>query len=512
MAEAKQPNVLVILADDLGYSDLGCYGSEIATPNLDKLAAGGLRYTQFYNTARCWPTRGALLTGHYAQEIRRDKMIDGKGGAAGKRPAWAQLIPQMLKPLGYRSYLSGKWHVDGSPMDQGFDHSYVIDDHDRYHNPKKHSRDGKPLPPVKPDSGFYLTTFIADHAIGCLREHAAEHGDKPFFHYLTFTSPHFPLHALPEDIVKYASRYEVGWDVMRQQRYDKQRKLGLVNCPLAPLEPAIGPPYDFPDAIRKLGPGEVNRELSWDELTPAQKKFQAAKMAVHAAMVDRMDQEIGRVLAQLKEMSAFEDTLILFLSDNGTSAEIMIRGDGHDPEAPIGSAKSFVCLGPGWSRVGNTPFRRHKTWVHEGGISSPLIAHWPKGIEAHGELRTRIGHVVDIAPTIVELAGGTWPTEYKGQPIPASPGESLLKSFSDKDAQRDGPLWWLHEGNRALRDGKWKVVAAKDEPWQLYDLGTDRCETRDLAGDQPDTLKRLVGEWEKITAKIQNELEQSDKK
>lgn len=512
MAQAKQPNVLVILADDLGYSDLGCYGGEIDTPNLNRLAAGGLRYTQFYNTARCWPTRGALLTGHYAQSIGRDAMPGGGGGARGSRPAWAQLIPQMLKPLGYRSYLSGKWHVDGSPMNQGFDHAYVIDDHDRYHNPKKHSRDGKPLPPVKPDSGFYLTTFIADHAIECLREHAAEHADKPFFHYLTFTSPHFPLHALPEDIAKYASRYDVGWDVTRQQRHMKQLGLGLVNCSLAPLESAIGPPYDFPEAIKKLGPGEVNRELPWAELSATQKQFQAAKMAVHAAMVDRMDQEIGRVLQQLQAMSAFDDTLILFLSDNGTSAEIMIRGDGHDPEAPIGSAKSFVCLGPGWSRVGNTPFRRHKTWVHEGGISTPLIAHWPAGIVARGELRTRVGHVVDIAPTIVQLAGGEWPTEHEGKRIPESPGESLVKSFRDASAQRDAPLWWLHEGNRALRDGAWKIVAAKDEPWQLYDLSSDRSETRDQSSDHPQTLERLVAQWEKITNQIAKDLKQTAQK
>jgi arylsulfatase len=200
------------------------------------------------------------------------------------------------------------------------------------------------------------------------------------------------------------------------------------------------------------------------------------------------------------------------LSDNGTSAEIMIRGDGHDPQAPIGSAKSFVCLGPGWSRVGNTPLRRHKTWVHEGGISSPLIAHWPKGIEDRGQLRTRVGHVVDIAPTIVELAGGKWPTEYEGSRIPDAPGESLVKSFHDPSAQRDRPLWWLHEGNRALRDGQWKVVAAKDEPWQLYDLAADRSETHDLAGEQPQTLKRLVAEWEEITAKIARDLQQPDKK
>jgi len=499
---AERPNVLVVLADDLGFSDLGCYGSEIATPNLDRLAAGGLRYTQFYSTARCWPTRASLLTGYYAQQVHRDALPQGLGGSRGQRPAWAQLLPQLLKPQGYRSYLSGKWHVDGQPTKQGFDHSYVIDDHDRYHNPTKHSVDDQPLPPVQPGSDYYETTAIADHAIGCLKEHAEEHADTPFFHLLAFTAPHFPLHALPEDIAKYASRYQVGWDTIRQQRLERQHAMKIVDCGLSELEPQIGPPYSFPEALKQLGAGEVKRELSWSELTEQQRAFQASKMSVHAAMIDRMDQEIGRVLAQLSQMKVIDDTLILFLSDNGASAEIMIRGDGHDPNAAIGSAGSFTCLGPGWSRAGNTPFRRHKTWVHEGGIATPLIAHWPHGIDARGELRGRLGHVVDIAPTIVELAGGSWPETFDGVKIPRSPGESLLASFRDLEALRAEPLWWLHEGNRALRDGPWKVVAAKDEEWQLYNLSTDRSEIRDLAAKQPDVLQRLTSQWDAVTQQI----------
>ena len=499
ISAAAPPNVLVILADDLGFSDIGCYGSEIATPNLDQLAAGGLRYTQFYNTARCWPTRGSLLTGYYAQQIHRDALPDRAGGGRGKRPGWAQLLPAMLKPLGYRSYISGKWHVDGVPVNEGFDHSYIIDDHDRFHNPKKHTLDNKPLAPVEPGSGFYLTTAIADHAIEFLQEHASQHAGQPFFQYLAFTAPHFPLHALPDDIAKYASRYDQGWDAVRQQRMQRLLGMQMVNCPLAPLEADIGPPYSFPEAIERLGPGEVNRELPWEQLSKEQRAFQAAKMAVHAAMIDRMDQEIGRVLAQLKKMNVFEDTLVLFLSDNGASAEIMIRGDGHDPNAPIGSAATFASLGPGWSRAGNTPFRRHKTWVHEGGIATPLIAHWPRGIRARGELRSRIGHVIDIAPTIVELASGQWPQRHGNEDVPRSPGESLRASFDDPAAQRSSSVWWLHEGNRALRSGDWKVVAAKDETWQLYDMRSDRSETRDLAKAEPATLERLVSEWESVT-------------
>lgn len=498
----KKNNVMVILADDLGFSDPGCYGSEIATPNLDRLAAGGVRFSQFYNTARCWPTRGALLTGYYAQVINRDALPGLGGGGRGVRPAWATLLPQMLRPLGYRSYLSGKWHVDGVPTAQGFDHSYVIEDHDRFHNPKKHLRDNKPLPPVEKGSGFYLTTFIADHAIECLREHARDHADQPFFHFLAFTSPHFPLHALPEDIAKYSKSYDGGWDAIRQSRYAKQRSLGLINSPLSPLEPAIGPPYDFPADLKKLGPGEVNRELAWKDLNDVQRQFQAAKMAVHAAMIDRMDVEIGRVLEQLKAMNKYEDTLILFLSDNGASAEIMVRGDGHDTNVPIGAADSFVCLGPGWSSAANTPFRRHKTWVHEGGIATSMIAHWPQGIKASNQWRARPSHVIDIVPTILELAGSSWPFEAESLPKldSALRGESFLSSLTnDAEQGRNAPLWWLHEDNKAIREGQWKAVAAKGEDWQLYDLNADRAETNDLASQQPGRVKELVTKWEKIT-------------
>ena len=503
--DAPKTNVLLILADDLGFSDPGCYGSEIATPNLDRLAANGLRFSQFYNTARCWPTRGALLTGYYAQAIHRDSLPGGTGGGRGTRPKWARLLPQLLRPLGYRSYLSGKWHVDGIPTAQGFDHSYVIEDHDRFHNPQKHLKDNKPLPAVKPDSGFYLTTFIADHAIECLQEHASSYPDQPFFHCLTFTAPHFPLHALPQDIARYANTYQAGWDVIRQNRYAKQRSLALISSPLSPLEPDIGPPYDFPEAIKKLGAGEVNRELAWSDLTEEQRKFQAAKMAVHAAMIDRMDIEIGRVIDQLKTMNNFDDTLIMFLSDNGASAEIMVRGDGHDPAVPVGAAGSFVCLGPGWSKAANTPLRRHKTWVHEGGISTSMIAHWPRGIKTAGGWRARPSHVIDIVPTILELAGGQWPARVEELPEMNSDlrGQSFLSTLTgDSDQPRSEPLWWLHEGNRALRQGQWKVVAAKNESWQLYDLTTDRAETHDVASEQPDRLKELVAKWESITTSM----------
>ncbi|MBL8852251.1 MAG: sulfatase-like hydrolase/transferase, partial [Planctomycetaceae bacterium] len=330
---ARPPNVLCILADDLGYSDLGCYGSEVRTPNLDSLAANGLRYTQFYNTARCWPSRAALLTGYYAQQVRRDSL---PGLERGDRPDWAPLLPALLRPLGYRSYHSGKWHIDGLPLQNGFDHSYDLRDQGRFFSPQQHAEDDVPLPPEARDSGYYATTHIADHAIRCLREHATEHGDQPFFSYVAFTSPHFPLQALPEDIERYRGVYDAGWDEVRARRWARIQELGLIDGGLSPVERDIGPPYDFPEAFAALGPGEINRPVPWDELTPMQKDFQATKMAIHAAMIDRMDQEIGRVLDQLRTMGAFDNTLILFLSDNGASAEIMVRNDGHDPQATPG--------------------------------------------------------------------------------------------------------------------------------------------------------------------------------
>jgi arylsulfatase len=497
-AHAAKPNVLIILADDLGYSDLGCYGSEIRTPHLDGLAKNGLRFTQFYNTARCWPTRGALLTGYYAQQIRRDTVqIPGvPSGGRGVRPAWARLLPELLRPLGYRSYHSGKWHVDGLPVQGGFDRSYLLQDQGRFFNPRVHYEDDQKLPPGEKGTGYYATTAIADHAIKCLRDHAARHADRPFFHYLAFTSPHFPLHALPEDIARYQDVYQKGWDATRAERWKRVQALGLTTSALSAPDRDVGPPYHFPEALKTLGPGEVNRPIPWDQLTDEQRKFQAAKMAVHAAMIDRMDREIGRVLDQVRAMKAFDNTLVFFLSDNGASAEIMVRDDGHDPTAAPGSAATYLCLGPGWSTVANTPLRRHKTWVHEGGITTPLIAHWPAGIAARGEVRHNPGHVIDIVPTVLELAGGKRLDTWDGKPVPPPPGRSLLPAFARDGTVTHDYLWWAHEGNRAIRVGNWKLVAAgANGPWELYGLGKDRCETTDLAARYPDKARELQQLW-----------------
>jgi arylsulfatase A-like enzyme len=502
-AEVSRPNLLVILADDLGYSDLGCYGSEIATPHLDALAENGLRFTQFYNTARCWPSRAALLTGYYAQQVRRDTVPGIPSGNRGVRPAWARLLPDMLRQAGYRSYHTGKWHIDGQPLENGFDRSYLVQDGGRFFAPRNHWDDRVKLPAVPPGSDFYVTTFMADHAIKCLQDHARHHADKPFFHYLAFTAPHFPLHALPEDIARYQDRYTAGWEAARAERWAKMQRLGLVSARLSDPERDVGPPYHFPEAFKILGPGEVNRPVPWSELTDEQRRFQADKMAIHAAMVDRMDQEIGRVLAQLRAMNALDNTLICFLSDNGASAEIMVRDDGHDPHALPGSAATYLCLGPGWSTVCNTPFRRHKTWVHEGGIATPFVVHWPKGISARGELRRNPAHLIDLVPTFLELADAQRFETWDGQPVPPPPGKSLTPVFATDGTVTHDDLWWQHEGNRAIRVGDWKLVAAgQDAPWELYDLAHDPTETTDLASQHPERVREFRERWEQRHAEF----------
>jgi arylsulfatase len=492
-----RPNFLVILADDMGFSDAGCYGGEIATPNLDRLAAGGLRFTQFYNTARCWPTRAALLTGYYPQQVRMDP-------PRGRLPVWARTLPWRLRPLDYRSYQSGKWHVQGAPLvkaDGGFDRSHELQDHDRNFFPQKLVEDDVPLPPVAKDAGYYTTTAFADHTIRCLREHAEKHREQPFFAYLAFTVPHFPLHALPEDIARYRDRDLDGWDAVRERRWRRLRELGIVTCEIGAREPDAAAHWSLkPDQLKeRIGPGEVGRAVAWEALSEEEKRFQATKMAIHAAMVDRMDREIGRVLDQLRAMGALQDTVILFASDNGASAEQMIRGDGHDPAAPPGSAATFLCLGPGWSSASNAPFRLHKSWVYEGGIATPLIVSWPRGIAARGELRHDVGHVIDLVPTLLELAGAT--AEAASDPgAPPLPGRSLVPSFQRDGAVQRDELFFHHDQNRALRMGDWKLTSGRPEQarWRLYNLKDDRCESVDLAAQHPDRVRAMAARWEAL--------------
>jgi arylsulfatase A-like enzyme len=498
VACAGPPNIVVILADDLGFSDLGCHGSEIDTPVIDELAAAGLRFTQGYNTARCWPTRAALLTGYYPQAIRRDALPGGEGGSQGVRPDWARLLPERLAAAGYRSYHSGKWHLDGEPRLQGFARSLRVEGgQNDYFDPEGITIDGEP---VTADDGFYVTTAIGEFAVACLREHAACHATEPFLLYTAFTAPHFPLHAPQELIAKYKPRYVAGWDAIRQERFERLVQRDIVAAALPALERDVGPPYDFPQAIRRLGPGEVNRPLPWTDLDATQRDFQATKMAIHAAMIEMMDRAVGRIVATLEQAGQLENTLILFLSDNGGSAEIMVRGKGHDPDLPPGSSGSYLCLGPGWSSCANTPFRRHKTWVHEGGIATPWIVHWPRGVQETGGLRRQPVHVIDIVPTLLELAGVAPAAAEPGGPPPLQ-GRSFAAVLLDPAAPSvHRKLWWCHEGHRAVRAGDWKLVAEKGRDWELYDLAADRTETRDLAAAEPDRVRALAEAWEATAA------------
>jgi len=491
-APTKKPNFLLILADDMGFSDAGCYGGDIDTPNLDKLAANGLRFTQAYSTARCGPSRGSLLTGYYAQQTASDIMTPGNV------PSFTQFIPNHLKPLGYRSYHSGKWHIRFTPKEGvGFDHSYTLLDEDRYFTPRRLDLDGKPLPQPKPEDNYYSTVAISDYAVKFLKEHATEHKDEPFFMYLAPHSPHFPLHAMPQDIEHYKDRFTEGWDTARERKHARMKRMGIVNCALPPREPQTWTKWNTPDEelIAKIGPGEVMRAVPWETLNPEQKKFQRLKMAIHAAMITRMDLEIGKVLDQVKAMGAERDTVVIFLSDNGASSEQLIRGDGHDKNAPAGSANSYLGLGPGWSTNSNTPLRLHKSWVNEGGVSSPMIVSWPGGIKDKNKLRHNPCHFVDILPTLVDLAGGN---AQKNVPAGAPPlaGQSIASVFQKDNSAPHEYIYFNHNNNRAIRVGDWKLIATGTEgEWELYDLSKDRSELKNLASAQPERAKKLAAMW-----------------
>jgi arylsulfatase len=307
---------------------------------------------------------------------------------------------------------------------------------------------------------------------------------------------------LPEDIAKYEETYLDGWDSIRKSRHEKMTQLGFPKVEISPVLEKLGPPYHFPDHLKKLGAGEVNRPVRWPSLTPVQQEFQAQKMAIHAAMIDRMDQEIGRVIAHLKKSGRFENTLILFLSDNGASAEIMVRDDGHDRSAPMGSAATYLCLGPGWSTAANTPFKKHKTWTHEGGISTPLIAHWPKGLKESG-FRDTPAHVIDILPTLLAMTD----SKPRETPVPL-PGKSLLPVFKQDQEDFHEWLWWSHEGHHAIQEKGWKAVSSFNQPWELYHLANDRSEVTNLAKHHPDRLNSLKTLWEKQTAQFLTDLKQ----
>ena len=482
---APRPNILVILVDDMGFSDIGCYGSEIPTPNLDRLAAGGLRFTQFYNTGRCCPTRASLLTGLYSHQTGVGAMVNDAGpaypGYRGRLNDTCVTLAEALQPAGYFTAMSGKWHVGQAagvaPWTRGFDRSLNAAAGGFYqpgHERAKLFLNGEALAEDDPRLGknWYTTDLWTTYGLKFIDE--ARAAQKPFFLYLAHNAPHFPLQAPAEDIAKFRGRYKAGWDKLRAERYARQQALGLIDARFA-LSPRT-------DAIR-----------AWDALTPAEQDRFDHLMAVYAACVYHMDLAVGRLVDGLRERGVLDNTLILFMSDNGGNAES--GPDGRDNGDPTAATSAWYC-GESWANLQNTPFRRYKHYNHEGGISSPLIAHWPAGIAARGEFRTQPGHVIDLMPTVVELGRATYPATFHGHPILPPEGRSLVPAFTNQPLAREA-LFWEHEGNAAVRVGDWKLVRqGRTSPWELYDLTADRTELHNLAGTQPARASELAARWE----------------
>jgi len=489
-----RPNIILILADDMGYSDLGCYGSEIHTPNLDALAAKGLRFTQFYNAARCCPTRAALLTGLYPHEAGVGHMLQDF-----KKPAYTNglndnsaTIAELLHEAGYRTYHVGKWHVGGvdakaeprnHPMSRGFDRAYGSGGGGNYFTlqPLYINREY-----IKTPENFYATDAFTEWGVKFLEEHQAKHKEEPFFLHLCYTAPHFPLHAKPEDIAKYRGTYRAGWDKLRETRFAKQQELGVM------------------DKRTKLSPRDPVAK-AWDELSETEKDEWDQRMSVHAAMIDCMDQGIGRVLDAVKRAGAEENTLVVFLSDNGASAEALDTwpnpARGHKPGSVVGTKESHRGIEIGWANAANTPFRENKMWTHEGGICTSFIAQWPAGIKARGKLTGEVGHVIDLMPTFLELAGGSYPARYRSFELKPLAGTSLVPVLQGKKIG-ERTLGWEHEGNRAYRVGDWKLVATFKGEWELYDLSKDRSEVNNLATKYPKRVQEMAAQWQQWADKV----------
>lgn len=481
-AEAPRPNIVIILADDLGYSDLGSFGSEIETPNLDSLAADGLRFTDFYNTSRCWPSRATLLTGTYTDGIEPDHVA----------------IPQALRTAGYSTAMVGKWHLGedpqtNGPIQAGFDRFYgTMGGAGSYYDPPLLARDTEFVATDGDD--YYYTRAIGDEAVEQIEELALL--DKPFFQYVSFTAPHWPLHAPESTINKYLGVYEGGWDRLREQRYERMIELGVIDrerWPLPPMEPGV------PD---------------WESVD--HKEWRVRNMAIHAALVDEMDQEIGRIVAALKATGRFENTLIVFVSDNGACHEIL-SDDAHGTaenviakaeasgetiavgqryDVPMGGPLTFGSVGPNWANALNTPFRRYKMNVHEGGACTPCIMHWPDGMEQRGEITGQRGHIVDLLATCLELAGAEYPKEIDGVEIAPHESLSLLPVMTGGEQPDDHPYYFAHAGTRAIIRGEWKAVSERGHRWYLYNLATNRTETEDHARTHPEVLQRLTALWQ----------------
>ena len=503
-AATPRPNILLILADDLGWSDVGCYGGEIKTPNIDTLAKGGLRFLQFYNSARCCPSRASLLTGLHPHEA-------GVPDMRGPLNQKCVTIPEVLKPAGYNSYMVGKWHLGNvvNPIVRGFDEFYGM--LGGFNSCWQENPFYTRLPGNHPSreyaaNQFYSTDVFGDYAMEFVDQGQA--AQKPWFLYLAFNAAHFPLHAYEEDIQKYEPIYAQGWDKIRERRLIRQQELGIV-----PRELKLSPRGHIPLNLFNKETGWAEKENpAWDSLAPDRQRDLARRMAVYAAMIDRMDRNIGRITAHLKDIGCFENTVIFFLSDNGACAEwdpfgfdvsssannILHRGDDLKK---VGGPESYVSYGSGWANACNTPWRLYKHYGHEGGIATPAIIHWPVGLTRKGETDGRPSYLPDVMATCLELAGAPYPVERNGHKIISPEGKSLVGLLKGKSAEAE-IIFMEHEGNRAIRAGQWKLVALAGRPWELYDMEKDRAEMTDLALSSPLKVKELEAKWQAWAARV----------
>ena len=490
---AQRPNILLILADDMGFSDIGCYGGEIKTPNLDLLAKEGVRYSQFYNGARCCPTRASLLTGVYPHQAGMGWMTNADLGTPQYRGDLSKnvvTIAELLKTAGYNTYMTGKWHLsstrkdnaginDNWPAQRGFDHFFGIvgGAGNYFHLPVFSNNKKYPSP-----ENFYLTNAISDSSVMFIDRNFKMQDRKPMFMYVAYTSPHWPLHALAEDIKKYDGVYDIGWDKVRENRLKRQYELGLWNKNI-----------DLSNRDVKVP--------SWDSISPEMKKDFARRMAIYAAQVDAMDQGIGRIIKKLKETGQFDNTVIFFLADNGGCAEFVSSGKSKDLNDNL--ADTFESYRINWANVSNTPYREYKHWIHEGGIHTPFIVHWPNGIDKslNNTFIRDYGHITDIMATCAGLSSANYPEQYKGKEIVPMQGTSLLPHFSKKPNNR-GPIFWEHEANIGMREGKWKLVAKTPEDGkfdvgklELYNIDEDPTELKDLAHVYPQKLDSMYTAW-----------------
>tara|TARA_B100000519_G_scaffold59832_1_gene50050 strand:+ start:1153 stop:2793 length:1641 start_codon:yes stop_codon:yes gene_type:complete len=503
LSAQQQPNVLVIVADDLGYSDLGCYGGEINTPHLDALATDGVRMTQMYNMGRCCPSRASILTGQYPHRVGLGHMIKdiGHPGYRGSLAEDAVTSGQLLQAAGYRTFLAGKWHLGTpNPTEHGFEQSYgTVKSGRHYFDPTQLDRFPTDEQPIEYKPGtFHATDATVDHALEFL-EMGRETKEKPWFLYLAFNAPHFPLHAWPEDIAKYATTYDVGWDTIREERLKRMKALGVVSKDSALSKRSLY--WDW-------GETQALRNPAWDSLPTDRRGDLARRMAIYAAMVDQMDRNIGRVITDLKSHDEFANTLIIFISDNGACYEWDPFGfdiwSGRNNKLhwgeqleTMGNADSYHSIGSGWSNASNTPFRLYKHYSHEGGISMPAIIHWPQGNLARGTINNTPAHIIDLVPTLLEAAGSEYPQQWEGESTLPLPGVSLLSSWRANDTGDTRTLFFEHQGSRAVREGNWKLVATRGEPWELYDISKDRIESRNLVKRHPKLAKSLEAKWDR---------------